>query len=117
MRRRLRSRCARRREEVSLASLRGKAVLLELFATWCPHCNAEAPHLRTLANAPGPKIAFVSINGDGETAPSVFAYHRYFGLPFPALLDPSTQPGSFSSPGGSGQVSQPTGSRTSRPST
>lgn len=93
-------------KEVSLASLRGKAVLLELFATWCPHCNAEAPHLRTLANQlQGPKIAFVSINGDGETAPSVYAYHRYWGLPFPALVDPSTQPGSFSSPGGSGKVS------------
>jgi peroxiredoxin len=93
-------------KKVSLASLRGKAVLLELFATWCPHCNAEAPHLRTLAGRlQGPKIRFVSINGDGETAPSVYAYHRYWGLPFPALLDPSTQPGNFSSPGGSGKVS------------
>jgi len=93
-------------KNVSLASLRGKAVLLELFATWCPHCNAEAPHLRTLASQlAGPKIAFLSINGDGETAPSVYAYHRYWGLPFPALLDPSSQPGSFSSPGGSGKVS------------
>ena len=42
---------------------------------------------------------------DGETTPSVYAYHRYWGLPFPALLDPSTQPGNFSSPGGSGKVS------------
>ncbi|MGG7381741.1 peroxiredoxin family protein, partial [Escherichia coli] len=25
---------------VSLRALRGKAVLLEFFATWCPHCNA-----------------------------------------------------------------------------
>jgi peroxiredoxin len=93
-------------KSVSLASLRGKAVLLELFATWCPHCNAEAPHLRTLATRlQGAKIAFLSINGDGETAPSVYAYHRYWGLPFPALLDPSSQPGSFTSPGASGKVS------------
>src|SRR5262249_43649364 len=34
---------------VSLRDLRGKAVLLELFATWCPHCNAEAPHLKQLS--------------------------------------------------------------------
>jgi cytochrome oxidase Cu insertion factor (SCO1/SenC/PrrC family) len=33
--------------KVSLASYRGHAVLLEFFASWCPHCNAESPHLRT----------------------------------------------------------------------
>ena len=27
-------------------------------------------------------------NGSNEDAASVFAYHVYFGLPFPALLDP-----------------------------
>ncbi len=79
-------------EEVSLSDFRGKALLLEIFATWCPHCAAEAPHLRELAESlPGSDYAFVSINGSGEDAPSIFAYHAYFGLPFPALLDPDPQ--------------------------
>ena len=38
-------------KKLSLASLRGKTVLLELFATWCPHCAAEAPHLKALDGA------------------------------------------------------------------
>ena len=92
---------------VGLASLRGKAVLLEFFATWCPHCNAESPHLRQLyASLPKSRYAFVSVVADSETAPSVFAFHRYYGLAYPALLDPSSQPGSYSHPGGEGAVSR-----------
>ncbi|HTR33139.1 MAG TPA: TlpA disulfide reductase family protein [Gaiellaceae bacterium] len=92
-------------QSVSLSDYRGKAVLLEFFASWCPHCNAEAPHLRTLAKSlQGKKIAFLSVNADGETAPSVFAFHRYYGLPYPALVDPSSQPGSFNQPGAAGPV-------------
>ena len=93
--------------QVALFGLRGKAVLLEFFATWCPHCQAEAPHLRRLAlRLGGAGFAFVSINGDGETAPSVYAFHRYFGLPYPALLDPSSRPGSFHGSGSPGPVSR-----------
>lgn len=93
-------------QKIGLASYRGKAVLLEFFATWCPHCNAEGPHLARLARSLKSKgIQFVSVNADGETAPSIYAFHRYYGLPYPALLDPSTNPGSFSQEGAPGQVS------------
>jgi peroxiredoxin len=92
-------------ESVSLADYRGKAVLLELFATWCPHCQAEAPHLERLAQGLDPaKQAILSIDGSSGDAASVFAFHRYFGLSYPALLDPSGQPGSFSEPGPPGPV-------------
>jgi peroxiredoxin len=73
---------------VNLRSLRGKAVLLEFFATWCPHCAAEAPHLARLARSlPARSFALVGVNADSEDARSVFAYHVWFGLPFPALVD------------------------------
>ena len=93
-------------DKVSLASYRGKTVLLEFFATWCPHCNAEEPNLTTMANSLRSKgVQFLAVNADGETAPSVYAFHRYYGMTYPALVDPSSQPGSFNSEGGAGQVS------------
>jgi len=94
-------------DSVSLSDYRGKAVLLEFFATWCPHCNAEAPHLQALASSLGQKrFAFLSVNADSEDAASVFAYHRYFGLSFPALLDPGSPAGNFHQQGGPGPVTQ-----------
>jgi peroxiredoxin len=100
-------------QTVSLRDYRGKATLVEFFATWCPHCDVEAPHLRKLYNAlPRKSYGFVSVNVDGEDAPSVFAYHVYFGLPFPSLLDPSSDAGSFDSPGSPGRVTKAYGIQT-----
>jgi peroxiredoxin len=99
-------------ETVSLSDFRGKAVLLEFFATWCPHCQAEAPHLKKIAESMDKsRFAFVSINADSEDAASVFAYHRYFGLPFPSLLDPGSPAGSFHQQGAAGPVTTSYGLR------
>jgi len=92
---------------VSLRDLRGKAVLLELFATWCPHCNAEAPHLKQLyAKLPRSKVAFVSIDGNSDDAPSVLAYHIWYGLPFPAVLDQAGRTVTYPEHGPIGPVSR-----------
>jgi thiol-disulfide isomerase/thioredoxin len=91
--------------KVSLEALRGKVVLLEFFATWCPHCAAEAPHLQRLyASLPHSRYAFVAIDGSSADAASVFAYHVYFGLGFPAVLDPSEHTVTFPAHGSKGPV-------------
>jgi peroxiredoxin len=94
-------------EDVSLSELHGKATLLEFFATWCGLCDTEAPHVKALAQSlPAKKYAFLSVNADAEDAGSVFAYHRFYKLPYPSLLDPSLQPGSFNQRGLPGPITQ-----------
>jgi peroxiredoxin len=94
-------------ERVSLAQYRGKVLLLEFFTTRDPRCNAEAPHLQQIYESlPKGIYGLLSVNADGETAPSVFAFHRYYALQYPALIDPSPHPGTFNTQGSAGYATR-----------
>jgi thiol-disulfide isomerase/thioredoxin len=94
-------------QRVRLSDFRGRTILLEFFATWCPHCQAEVPHLMKLHSAlPQDRFAFVSVNADSEDAASVYAFHRWFGIPWQTLLDPGARAGNFSKAGSAGPVTE-----------
>jgi len=76
-------------ENVSLSSYKGKVVILNFWATWCPPCRAEMPSMETLYknfNAQGLEILAVDI---GEDSPTVQKFVRSSGYTFPILLDSS----------------------------
>jgi thiol-disulfide isomerase/thioredoxin len=50
-------------KELSLTSLKGKPVLINLWATWCAPCVAELPQLNQLA-AGNPGIKVLTVNQD-----------------------------------------------------
>lgn len=75
-------------KKVSLRSVRGKIVLLNFWATWCPPCRAEMPSMQRLyekLQAHGLEILAISIDAQGERV--VEPFMREFSLTFPALLD------------------------------
>ncbi|MGN6419448.1 MAG: TlpA family protein disulfide reductase [Pseudobacter sp.] len=55
-------------KKVSLKSLAGKVVVVDVWATWCGPCKAEIPHLKKLTEEMQDKeVVFVSISTDKET--------------------------------------------------
>ncbi len=72
---------------LSLASLRGKAIYLNFFATWCPPCNEEAPSIDALARtyaSRGLQVVGVDVLENGRKAAAFRSEHR---LTYPVVVD------------------------------
>jgi thiol-disulfide isomerase/thioredoxin len=55
------------------ASLKGKVVILEFWATWCSPCVASIPHLNQLVESLDPaKFQFISIDDEAPKAVEIF---------------------------------------------
>ncbi len=70
-----------------LAALRGRAVLVNFWATWCAPCKEEMPALQTLAELEGERLAVLAVNAH-EPLPRVRRYVQSTGLTLPVLPDP-----------------------------
>jgi len=75
---------------VSLSNFKGKAVLLNFWATWCVPCKKELPSMQKLYEAlklDGVEVVAISIDRDKKER--VHQYIKDYNLTFPVLLDPS----------------------------
>ena len=78
---------------VSLASLRGSPVLLNVWATWCHPCQDEIPVLEALHkrhSGTGLEVVGVSIDDAGRRN-DVQAFTERFGITYQVWLDPDQQ--------------------------
>ncbi len=70
------------------SSLKGKIVLLNFWATWCPPCKEEIPHIESLSKTMKGKafeVFAVSLGEDAETVRRFVAEQK---MTFPVYLDP-----------------------------
>jgi peroxiredoxin len=73
---------------VGLAGYRGKVVLLNIWATWCPPCVDEMPSLEKLYREfKGESFALLAVSIDSEGIAAVAPFMTKHGLTFPALID------------------------------
>ena len=76
-------------EKVRLSDFRGKVILLNFWASWCPPCREEIPALVSLEKAMAGKdfrMLAVAIDKGGRDA--IVEFLKREGVTLPVLLDP-----------------------------
>jgi peroxiredoxin len=76
-------------EFVALSSLRGKAVIVNVWASWCPPCQAEMPSLEQVyRDYQAQGLVVLGVNATDQDDPSkALLFTREKGLSFPILFD------------------------------
>ena len=75
-------------QEIQLSSLKGKVVLVNFWATWCPPCREEIPSMMKLNQAmQGKPFQMLAISIDEGGKEDVERYFKKQGVSLPALLD------------------------------
>jgi len=70
-----------------LASLRGKAVVLNFWASWCPPCKAEAPALEKLwREYRGKGVVFVGVDSN-DASSDARRFMSAHGITYPVVSD------------------------------
>jgi thiol-disulfide isomerase/thioredoxin len=81
-------------DPVSIAALRGRPVLVVLWAPWCGVCKAQSDNVGRVMRLVGNRAHVLSIASSYEDVAEVAAYVRERGVEYPVLLggDGTTTP-------------------------
>ena len=75
-------------EAVSLSQYRGKVVILNFWATWCPPCREEMPSMERLYQKyKGQDLVMLAVNVDDNSKQAVSKFLKRTPYSFPILLD------------------------------
>ena len=70
-----------------LNGLRGKPVVLNFWASWCPPCREEAPDLEKTWRKYKGKVEFIGIDIQNDTIDDALKFLEEFGVTYPQVRD------------------------------
>ena len=76
--------------QVSLNDFRGKVIVLNFWASWCPPCKAEMPDFETAYQKYGSDVVFVMVSHlawGSDTIESAKSFYDQSGYTFPIYFD------------------------------
>jgi thiol-disulfide isomerase/thioredoxin len=71
-----------------IAQLHGKPVVVNVWASWCGPCTAEAPELAAVARATRGRVQFLGVDILDQVTPARAFIHKY-GWIYPSVFDPT----------------------------
>jgi len=74
-------------EQVRLAGLRGRPLVLNLWGSWCVPCRTELPVLAAAARTAGPTLRFLGVDVEDDAA-SARDFVGAIGVPYNSVVDP-----------------------------
>ncbi|WP_233435881.1 TlpA family protein disulfide reductase [Streptomyces anulatus] len=75
-------------DQLDLADLRGKVIVLNVWGSWCAPCRAEAPALKKVSEVTYELgVRFVGIDTRDNDA-AARAFERNYGITYPSFRDP-----------------------------
>jgi thiol-disulfide isomerase/thioredoxin len=77
---------------LKLSDLKGKVVMLNFWATWCPPCRQEIPSMMKLNKSmAGKPFQMVAISIDEGGRPAIESFFKTSGFSLPAYTDPDNR--------------------------
>lgn len=71
-----------------LEALRGKPVIINVFATWCTACQEDFPGFLSVANTYSDRVHFITLDSK-DSDNDVRAFRKKFGISLPIAMDRS----------------------------
>ena len=80
--------------KASLADFKGKPMIINFWASWCPPCQSEMPYFQEAFLEHGEAVSFIMadlVDGGRETESAARRFIAEKGYTFPVYFDPATR--------------------------
>jgi cytochrome c biogenesis protein CcmG/thiol:disulfide interchange protein DsbE len=73
-------------KNISLADYKGKVIIIDFWATWCPPCRKGIPDLIAIQNEYKDDVVIIGISLDRDTKNDVVPFVKNYGINYPVVF-------------------------------